>query len=129
MPRTRPLAALERLGTRLRARRLFLQLPLAYTAHEMALSKNMLCDYEHGRGHPPALTLLRIAKVLGTSTSDLLAERNKFHAEDVDRAVRLFADPAIHEVADSMSRMDSASRHAIVLGVRKMERHPVVNVA
>lgn len=121
MPKISPSDALARLGNRLRARRLFLQLPSAWTAQQMKLHRNQLGEYERGTSHPPALTLLRMAKVLGTTTSDLLAERNKFHADDVERAIYLFADPAINEVANSMARMDSANRFAVLQGVREME--------
>lgn len=121
MPKLRPAEALERLGHRLRARRVFLQLPLSHTAEEMQLTKGVLLQYELGRGHPPCLTLLRMAKVLGTTTSMLLIERDwPRGGEDVDRAVELCADPAIYEVASAMRRMDAANRQAVVTGIREM---------
>ena len=113
MPKQRPAAALTRLGRRIRARRYYLQLPFKYFADEVKLSTSMLNAYEAGRGHPPALTLLRIAKALGTSTSDLLAERTKGNSDDVNFAVALFADPAISAMARAMLHMNPDDRNAV----------------
>jgi transcriptional regulator with XRE-family HTH domain len=118
MPKVRQPEALTRLGQRLRARRLFLQLPLRYAAEQMKLSESVLLEYERGRGHPPALTLSRMAKVLGTDTSDLLGERRKKNREDIERAIALFAEPQIFEVANLMSRLAPNARAPIVLTTR-----------
>ena len=118
MPKVRQPDALARLGQRLRARRMFLQLPLNYTASEMQLTAGMLRDYEQGKCHPPALTLARMAKVLGTTTASLLAERRPGNEEDVARALQLMGEPAIHEVANTMWRLDGAARQQIVEAIR-----------
>ncbi|HEX8836760.1 MAG TPA: helix-turn-helix transcriptional regulator [Candidatus Acidoferrum sp.] len=120
MPKTRPADVLQRLGNRLRARRLFLRLPPDYTAKQMKLSPSMLHAYEAGQAHPPVGTLIRMAKALGTTAGDLLGERRRGNTEDIERALRLFADPLIGEVADSMWRMDLPHRRAVVQGIREM---------
>jgi len=117
MPKQRPEAALAKLGRRIRARRYFLQLPLGYFAREVRLSTSMLNAYEAGRGHPPAMTLLRIAKALGTSVSDLLAERSKANHEDIDFMIGLFAEPSIHAVAMAMLQMEPAERQTLAMQV------------
>ena len=114
MPKQRPADALVKLGRRIRARRLYMQLPLGYFAEQVRLSSNMLGDYEAGRAHPPAFTLLRIAKALGTTTGDLLVERNKPDHADIVRAIDLFADPLIAHVAVKMRRMRPTVRTAVV---------------
>jgi|SRR5215472_4420157 len=113
MPKQRPTDALVRLGRRIRARRLYMQLPLGYFAEQVRLSSNMLGDYEAGRAHPPAFTLLRIAKALGTTTGDLLVERGNPDKSDIAHAIDLFADPLIAHVATTMQRMRPPVRQAV----------------
>jgi transcriptional regulator with XRE-family HTH domain len=117
MPRQHPAAALRKLGRRIRARRYFLQLPFAYFAKQVRLSTSMLNAYEAGRAQPPCMTLLRIAAALGTSTSDLLGERDKDNSEDLDFMIGLFADPSIHAVAMAMLRMDDDTRQELAMRV------------
>ena len=113
MPKEQQAEALVKLGRRIRARRYFLQLPLGYFARETRLSTSMLNAYEAGRNHPPAMTLKRIAKALGTTTSDLLAERGKVNTEDVEFAVSLFAEPSIYAMAMAMLRMKPSDRQDV----------------
>jgi len=102
---------LTRLGRRLRARRLHLQLPLIYTAQQMQMTRSMLHAYESGRSEPPVLTLWRMAGVLGTDCSDLLGERAR---NAVTEQLECFAaDRMIFSVANAMRHLPA--RHKAVL--------------
>ena len=56
----------------LRARRR-LDLTATEVARRAKMTKGSICNYEKGRRLPQALHLLRLAKVLGTTTDKLLA--------------------------------------------------------
>jgi transcriptional regulator with XRE-family HTH domain len=114
MPKRRPKLSLEKLGNRIRTRRLFVNRTLVYVARESELSTSQLHLYETGVGHPPAWTLHRIAMVLGVSTSELLGERiTQETLEQFDTLARVYADPFIGSVTRSMQDMDVSERRAM----------------
>jgi transcriptional regulator with XRE-family HTH domain len=65
---------LRRLGRRIRARRLHLGRTRKIVAEAAEISVTQLVLYESGQGHPPAFTLHRIARTLGTTSSGLLGD-------------------------------------------------------
>jgi len=66
-------AQLERLGRRIQARRLLLQVKLEGLSQRTGLSKSYLSRIENGKKSPPLETLARIARALGTDIHLLLA--------------------------------------------------------
>jgi transcriptional regulator with XRE-family HTH domain len=62
------------IGTNIRRRRERLALTLTELARQANLTKGALSKIETGKGSPAIATMLRIAKALGTSLSELFAE-------------------------------------------------------
>src|ERR1700678_3227670 len=99
MPRRRSLHLIEALGSRIRARRVFVCREMDYVAAAVEISKQQLSMYELGRSHPPVGTLHRIAMCLGTTMSDLAGERaNTEMGEQFDTMIRIYNDPFIGDV-------------------------------
>ena len=114
MPRRRPKIFLEKLGSRIRARRLYVARTMTYVANECEISVSQLAMYETGGGHPPAATLHRIAMSLGTSSSELMGEKIKGETlEQLDVLVRLYTDPMIGVVTRHMQDMTVDERRAM----------------
>jgi hypothetical protein len=77
--------------------------------------------YELGLGHPPAATLHRIAMVLGTTSSELLGERDTSEMEEqFDTMVRIYTDPYIGGVIRYMQDMPAEQRRKIRLIAAQM---------
>jgi transcriptional regulator with XRE-family HTH domain len=115
MPKRRPMDFLRRLGARMRARRLYLNRTRNIVAHGSEISVAQLAMYECGQGHPPAATLHRIARTLGTSSSALLGENISDNDEQFDILVRLYADPMIGAVTRYMQDMTVTERKSLQL--------------
>lgn len=114
MPRRRPMDLLRRLGRRIRARRLKLARTKVRIAKHAEISVQQLDVYERGFGHPPAVTLHRIAMALSTTTSHLLGEdTDAFHVEQFDEIAKLYTDPAIGQVTRYMQDMDKADQQSL----------------
>jgi transcriptional regulator with XRE-family HTH domain len=93
------------LGRRIRARRLHLGHTRETVARGAEISVTQLVLYESGQGHPPAATLHRIARTLGTSTSALLGETMAENAEQVDEMMQIYAHPVVGAVLRYMQEM------------------------
>lgn len=71
--------------------------------------------YESGLGHPPAATLHRIARALGTTSSQLLGETMAdISNETFDELVALYNDPFIGPVTRHMQDMTAGERREIL---------------
>ena len=116
MPKRRPMEFLRRLGRRIRARRLHLNRACELVANSAEISRTQLSMYESGQGHPPAATLHRIARALGTSSSALLGEDiGDETREQFDVLVRIYADPMIGAVTRYMQDMTVDERKSVQL--------------
>lgn len=124
MPKRRPMDTLRRLGRRIRARRLKLTRTKVLVAKMAEISTQQLTLYEEGQGHPPAITLLRIAHALGTSTSTLLGEDAWAGSDDLDGILKLYTDPAIGAVTRHMQDMTKDDRQSLqVVAAAFAQRH------
>jgi len=113
MPRLRPRAFLKSLGSRIRARRLYLGRNRIEAAQQIGISVQQLTMYESGEGHPPAATLHRIASSLGVSSSSLLGEDLPGNAEQIESMTALYADPAVGAVIRYMHAMSQEHRKSL----------------
>jgi transcriptional regulator with XRE-family HTH domain len=113
MPKHRPMEALRRLGARMRSRRLHLGRSREIVAKSAEISVTQLVLYESGQGHPPAFTLHRLAKTLGTTTSALLGETMAENAEQVTEMMTIFAHPQIGAVLRYMQDMAKEDRKTL----------------
>jgi len=95
MPKYRPMEALRCLGAQMRSRRLHLGRTREIVAKSAEISVTQLVLYESGQGHPPAFTLHRIARTLGTTSSALLGETMAENPEQVDEMMKIYAHPQI----------------------------------
>jgi transcriptional regulator with XRE-family HTH domain len=131
MPKRRPRDFLNRLGRRIRARRLHLGRTGLLVAKGAEISTSQYWLYENGQGHPPAATLHRIAHVLGTTTSALLGETMAESSnEQFDVLIRLYADPFIGQVTRYMQDMTVDERQTVqtIAGAILSRKRPVETV-
>jgi transcriptional regulator with XRE-family HTH domain len=113
MPKRRPMELLRRLGRRIRARRKHLKRTRAIVARGAEISIPQLVLYESGQGHPPAFTLHRIARALGTTSSALLGENMHDNAEQVDAMMKSYADPSIGAILRYMPDITKEDRKSL----------------
>jgi transcriptional regulator with XRE-family HTH domain len=132
MPKRRPREFLNRLGRRLKARRVELDRTRWIVAKGAEISTTQLSMYESGMGHPPAATLHRLAVMLGTTCSELMGERTPDDRnEQFDVLVRLYNDPFIGSVTRYMQEMTVTERKylaACAAAIRNMPK-PAQTVA
>lgn len=126
MPRRRPLKFLQKLGARLRARRIKLGRTRVLVAKGVEISVTQLVLYETGQGHPPAATLHRLAMMLGTTSSALLGETRMGMYDDtaahLEALERLYADQYIGAVVRSMEDMTDESKKSLQLIATSLKR-------
>jgi transcriptional regulator with XRE-family HTH domain len=114
MPKRRPADSLRKLGARIKARRQYLGRTLLLVASSCEISVNQLVMYETGQGHPPAFTLHRIARTLGTTSSALLGEIGMKHdLEAVDVMMRIHAHPIVGSVVRYMQDMKTEDMRSL----------------
>jgi transcriptional regulator with XRE-family HTH domain len=106
---------IRRLGQRIRARRLDLDRTKEIVAKGAEISITQLSLYESGQGHPPAATLHRIARTLGTTSSALLGETMAENAEQVEEMMKVYAHPQIGTVLRYMQDMSKEDRRSLQL--------------
>lgn len=125
MPRRRASQLVERLGARIRARRVFVCRELSYVAAAVEISKQQLSMYERGMGHVPVGTLHRIAGCLGTTISDLVGEKENYEIrEQFDAMIRIYNDPFIGDVIRTMQDMKVDARRAARRAVLALANSP-----
>jgi transcriptional regulator with XRE-family HTH domain len=104
----RPLEFLKKTGNRIRSRRLHCGMPQREAAKQAGISISTYVNYENGHGHPPAATLHRIAKALGTNSSKLMGEHEREDVHQVfDDISELYSHPTIGAVTRYMQCMSS----------------------
>lgn len=114
MPRIRDTKFRRSLGTRIRARRQWLEGTQADLGKAINVGWQMIQKYESGASEPPAGTLLRLARALKTSCGALLDEPAATDAskrETADAAAFL-ADPNVADIIVHLRRMDAKLRRS-----------------
>lgn len=114
MPRIRNDKFRRALGTRIRARRQWLEGTQADLGAAIGVGWQMVQKYEAGRSEPPAGTLLRLAKALKTTVGSLLSEPPLSPAalRETDAAAALFADPNVADILLHLRRMEPKIRRS-----------------
>lgn len=99
-----------RLGHRLRARRLFLEMTQEQLAALTGLHVQQIRKYEIGESEPQAFTLLRAARALECS-ADYLLGRGEAEARPAMREyAELLSDPVIAAILHRLRKMNGPQR-------------------
>lgn len=114
MPRIRDTKFRRALGTRIRARRQWLEGTQSDLGKAIGVGWQMIQKYEAGTSEPPAGTLLRLARALKTTISALLDEPapNGASKQETADAATFLADPNVADIIVHLRRMDAKMRRS-----------------
>lgn len=114
MPRIRDTKFRRALGSRIRARRQWLEGTQADLGKAIGVGWQMIQKYEAGTSEPPAGTLLRLARALKTTIGALLDEPspNGASKQETADAATFLADPNVADIIVRLRRMDGKMRRA-----------------
>lgn len=114
MPRIRDTKFRKSLGTRIKARRQWLEATQPELGKAIGIHGMMIQKYESGTSEPPAGTLLRLARALKTSCGALLDEPAASDASkrETTDAATFLADPNVADIIVHLRRFDAKTRRA-----------------
>ncbi len=114
MPRIRDTKFRKALGTRIKARRHWLEATQPELGKAIGVHGMMIQKYEAGTSEPPAGTLLRLARALKTSCGALLDEPPTTPAaiKETSDAATFLADPNVADIIVHLRRMDGKMRRS-----------------
>jgi len=115
----------EEVGHRIRSRRLLLDLKQVELGRLVQVTINQIKKYEKGQDVPSALTLLRVARALETTTDFLLGRDAREVALAGESEAAFFSDRTVSAINRRLRGMSKEGRqriHAMVVAFDKQTR-------